>query len=70
MPGDYDNLRNTMYSEVDRAAILGTLVLRKIQGDPGNYHKFVHVLEQDGMQYKHVLSKVALELNNKVLFIP
>ena len=57
-PDSYDNLRNRMLPESERAANLVALVLRTIQGDPGNYHKFVGVLEQDKMHYKHILSKL------------
>ena len=57
-PDDYDNLRNRMHPESDRAANLVTLVLRKIQEDPRNYHKFIGVLEQDRMHYEHILLKL------------
>lgn len=57
-PEDYDNMRNRMHPESERAADLVTLVLRTIQEHPGNYDEFIRVLEQDRMQYKHILSKL------------
>lgn len=60
-PDDYDSLRNRMHPESDRAADLVTLVLRKIQEDPGNYRKFVSVLERDRVQNNHILSKLNQE---------
>ena len=66
VPNVAANLQNPMHAEATRAADLTTLLSQKIQQDANNYHKFVEVLKQDYMQYKHILSKLTTKYTTEL----
>ena len=57
-PDQYSRSRNRMFTESERAADLVQWIQDKVRGNAQNYHTFTGVLQQDSMQYSHILSKL------------
>ena len=52
----YSRLRNRMFTEQERAADLIQWIQDKVTENARNYHTFIRVLQQNTMQYSHILS--------------
>ena len=55
-PDQYSKLRNRMFTESERAADLVQWIQDKVAGSARSYDTFTGVLQQDTMQYSHILS--------------
>ena len=66
------DLRNTVLSELDRAAKLVELVRCKVRLSPDNFHKFIKILEEEKQNYEHIivdLKEMLVSLKEGILLL-